>query len=203
MDQTNQSICPSVSAHRFFPLYLPTNFCPSFCPSLSDNYFCPPFLLIILPIISAYHTVHRFCPSFLPIILPVASAHHFCLSYCPSLLPIASAYHFCLSYFPSLLPLASAYYFYLSDCPSLLPFASAPRFCTSLLTVIHTEAEWDERCKEGEWHGMKDPYRKYIYEITESLGKLAMIKQKTNEWANFIDGEGLPTRLTFCSFFFN
>ena len=131
MDQTNQSICPSVSAHRFFPLYLPTNFCPSFCPSLSANYFCPPFLLIILPIISAYcpsllpiisayHTARRFCPSFLPIILPIASAHRFCLSFLPIILPIASAPRFCLLFLPIRLPIASALRF----CPSLLHFAS-------------------------------------------------------------------------------
>jgi len=65
-----------------------------------------------------------------------------------------------------------------------------------------TEAEWDERRRAGYWQGIEEPYRKHIQEIATSSGKLAMIKQKINEWADFIDGEGLPARLIFCSYFF-
>ncbi len=65
-----------------------------------------------------------------------------------------------------------------------------------------TEAEWDERRRSGQWGGRDEPYRRHIREIAASSGKLAMIKQKIDEWADFIDGEGLPARMIFCSYFF-
>jgi hypothetical protein len=68
--------------------------------------------------------------------------------------------------------------------------------------LAFTEAEWaDRRCK-GQWGGKDEPYRKYIHKIAESSGKLAKIKEKIEEWDTIIDGEGLPARLIFCSYFF-
>jgi hypothetical protein len=65
-----------------------------------------------------------------------------------------------------------------------------------------TEAEWIDRRRAGQWKGVDEPYRKYIHEIARSSGKLAKIKEKIEEWDTIIDGEGLPARLIFCSYFF-
>ena len=65
-----------------------------------------------------------------------------------------------------------------------------------------TESEWKEKAKEDTWVDDKEPYYKYIHQIAASSGKLTMIKKKIDEWDEFIDGEGLPARLIFCSFFF-
>jgi hypothetical protein len=65
-----------------------------------------------------------------------------------------------------------------------------------------TEAEWADRKRNGLWEGKDEPYLKYIHKIAESSGKLAKIKEKIEEWDTIIDGEGLPARLIFCSYFF-
>jgi len=65
-----------------------------------------------------------------------------------------------------------------------------------------TEAEWADRRREGQWKGKDEPYRKYIHRIAHSSGKLAKIREKIEEWDTIIDGEGLPARLIFCSYFF-
>jgi hypothetical protein len=65
-----------------------------------------------------------------------------------------------------------------------------------------TEAEWADRRREGRWQGEDEPYRRYIHQIADSSGKLAKVKEKIEEWDTIIDGEGLPARLIFCSYFF-
>jgi hypothetical protein len=68
--------------------------------------------------------------------------------------------------------------------------------------LAFTEAEWADRKRKDQWHGKDEPYRKYIHRIADSSGKLAKIKEKIEEWDTIIDGEGLPARLIFCSYFF-
>jgi hypothetical protein len=68
--------------------------------------------------------------------------------------------------------------------------------------LVFTEAEWANRRRNDEWQGKDEPYWKYIHQIAESSGKLAKIKEKIEEWDPIIDGEGLPARLIFCSYFF-
>ncbi len=65
-----------------------------------------------------------------------------------------------------------------------------------------TEAEWADRRRNQQWWGWEEPYLKYIHEIAASSGKLAKIEEKMEEWDMVIDGEGLPARLIFCSYFF-
>jgi hypothetical protein len=68
--------------------------------------------------------------------------------------------------------------------------------------VSFIEAEWAERRRVGQWLATDEPYMKYIHMIAASSGKLSKIRQKTEEWENVIDGEGLPARFIFCSYFF-
>jgi hypothetical protein len=65
-----------------------------------------------------------------------------------------------------------------------------------------TEAEWADRRRVGQWQGKDEPYRRYIHPIADSSGKLDRIRVKIEEWDTIIDGEGLPARLIFCSYFF-
>jgi hypothetical protein len=67
-----------------------------------------------------------------------------------------------------------------------------------------TQDEWVQNHRSGRWDSTNgsDPYSKHIEAISESSGKLRAIRTVIEAWDGKKDGEGLPPRMIFCSYFF-